>query len=187
MGKLSGLQVVKFILLGVFFSSASFASVYDLRGGGHYLDDDIVTYEYNSSSFIPSASDSFNDEFIFTVPEGSIWSFSAVASNWDGMVRSFTEISFQEQLGTVDDFYDGAFIGYVPWMFEMSVLEDQILINPGTYSVFVSGVADMDNAEYGISIALNAVSPVPEPSSIVLMLGGLGLVGFMATRRRKKI
>jgi hypothetical protein len=29
------------------------------------------------------------------------------------------------------------------------------------------------------------VSPVPEPSAIALMLGGLGLVGFMAARRRK--
>jgi len=30
------------------------------------------------------------------------------------------------------------------------------------------------------------VSPIPEPSSIALMLGGLGLVGFMAARRTKK-
>lgn len=29
------------------------------------------------------------------------------------------------------------------------------------------------------------VSPVPEPSTIALMLGGLGLVGFMAARRQK--
>ena len=31
------------------------------------------------------------------------------------------------------------------------------------------------------------VSPVPEPSAIALMLGGLGMVGFMAARRRKAL
>jgi len=36
-------------------------------------------------------------------------------------------------------------------------------------------------------LSLTAVSPVPEPSSIVLMLGGLGLVGFMIARRATKI
>ena len=37
------------------------------------------------------------------------------------------------------------------------------------------------------SITEIQVSAVPEPSTYALMLGGLGLVGFMATRRRKQI
>jgi hypothetical protein len=35
------------------------------------------------------------------------------------------------------------------------------------------------------NFTLTNVSPVPEPSTYALMLGGLGLVGFMAYRRRK--
>lgn len=35
--------------------------------------------------------------------------------------------------------------------------------------------------------AYSPVSAVPEPSTYALMLGGLGLVGFMASRRRKNI
>jgi len=37
------------------------------------------------------------------------------------------------------------------------------------------------------NLALTTISPVPEPNSIALMLGGLGLVGFMAARRTKKV
>ncbi len=44
-----------------------------------------------------------------------------------------------------------------------------------------------DTARFGDTGAYlsSRVSPVPEPSAIALMLGGLGLVGFMAARRRK--
>ncbi len=38
-----------------------------------------------------------------------------------------------------------------------------------------------------LDIGTDAIlTPIPEPSTYALMLGGLGLVGFMAARRRKK-
>jgi hypothetical protein len=44
----------------------------------------------------------------------------------------------------------------------------------------------VDNVEFD-NLKYTKVSPVPEPSTYALMLGGLGLVGFMAYRRRKTI
>lgn len=36
-----------------------------------------------------------------------------------------------------------------------------------------------------LAFSMNFTSPIPEPSTYALMLGGLGLVGFMAYRRKK--
>lgn len=38
----------------------------------------------------------------------------------------------------------------------------------------------------GAFLSSSVISPVPEPSSIILMLGSLGLIGFIAARRSKK-
>ncbi|VAX36002.1 hypothetical protein MNBD_UNCLBAC01-738, partial [hydrothermal vent metagenome] len=38
-----------------------------------------------------------------------------------------------------------------------------------------------------IQVTGTLVSAIPEPSTYALMLGGLGLVGFMAVRRRRKL
>ncbi len=63
----------------------------------------------------------------------------------------------------------------------------------GSYEFYGAQAGLIDELKLGFgdaflvdNVALNAVSPVPEPSSIALMLGGLGLVGFMAARRAKK-
>jgi hypothetical protein len=48
--------------------------------------------------------------------------------------------------------------------------------------IFGSDTIEFDNLKY----TTEAVSPVPEPSTYALMLGGLGMVGFMAYRRRKQ-
>ena len=45
----------------------------------------------------------------------------------------------------------------------------------------LSDPIEFDNLRY------TEVSPVPEPSTYALMLGGLGMVGFMAYRRRKQV
>ncbi|VAW47208.1 hypothetical protein MNBD_GAMMA04-1285 [hydrothermal vent metagenome] len=63
----------------------------------------------------------------------------------------------------------------------------------GSYTYYGAQLGSIDELKLGLGnnflvddLALTTVSPVPEPSSIALMLGGLGLVGFMAARRAKK-
>ena len=67
-----------------------------------------------------------------------------------------------------------------------------ITTNLASESIYYIGVGRFaslgdipDGGTYTLHIA-QAVSAVPEPSTIALMLGGLGLVGFMANRRRKE-
>ena len=61
----------------------------------------------------------------------------------------------------------------------------------GSYKYFgaQTGLIDELRLNFGANFLFDDinVSPVPEPSSIALMLGGLGLVGFMAARRAKKV
>ncbi|MDF1690457.1 MAG: FxDxF family PEP-CTERM protein [Cycloclasticus sp.] len=53
------------------------------------------------------------------------------------------------------------------------------LEGPGTYTISVSGKTNKQNAGF-----YTLTSPVPELSTMVLMLSGFGLIGFMSYRRR---
>ena len=54
----------------------------------------------------------------------------------------------------------------------------------GDYVTRVFGQANNPAAGYVLSMSTSAVSPIPEASTLAMMLGGLGLVGFMARRRK---
>lgn len=64
------------------------------------------------------------------------------------------------------------------------ILAGDFNLTPYTeYSVMVSGVSYIAGDEYTFNAG--PISAVPEASTVAMMLGGLGLVGFMANRRRK--
>ena len=56
------------------------------------------------------------------------------------------------------------------------------LVNPNQWFVF--GVTDNDLSALGASNMPQSVAAIPEPQTWALMLGGLGLVGSLAARRK---
>ncbi len=59
---------------------------------------------------------------------------------------------------------------------------DDLFLQAGDY---VTVVASQFGGGFGAYALGTSVSPVPEASTLAMMLGGLGLVGFMARRRRQ--
>ncbi|VAW45109.1 hypothetical protein MNBD_GAMMA03-2048 [hydrothermal vent metagenome] len=118
----------------------------------------------------------FIDVFSFSLTEESF--FNALATSSIASISEFTGISLAGYNGTT---YDIAGIFSVAELTESSV-GSPVSLDAGSYILSISGVASADSTGY----TLSTVSPVPEPSAIALMLGGLGLVGFMAARRRNQ-
>ena len=63
-----------------------------------------------------------------------------------------------------------------------NVVSDSINASAGNYSINLVG--DFGDA-YGTYNVGASIAPVPEPSTLGLMFGGMGLVGLMAYRARK--
>lgn len=55
------------------------------------------------------------------------------------------------------------------------------LIGPGTYRMVATGTGVRDSS---LDVTLSFIQAIPEPESLALMLAGLGVIGFVAGRRR---
>ncbi len=60
-------------------------------------------------------------------------------------------------------------------------------LSPGFYDLRVSGTLTGTSGVYGVSVNFNSTTaPIPEPETYAMMLAGLGLMGFVARRRKQK-
>lgn len=156
------------------FANAATAATYDL-GQDPYAPD--ANGSFNSEFTVASAG-AFTDIFNFVMGYGQGIDFSALGAD-TGSGVDFTTIALflgSDATGTLiatGDVVNNASAS-------LAFVGDQ-LISGESYSVELVGSAAADNSTYTFSAS--PVSAVPAPAAIALMLGGLGMVGFMARRR----
>ena len=126
---------------------------------GGFVDD---TFEFTLGSNYLVASSAFT---LFGTVAPATYSIFTVGG--DGLV------------GTVDD------AGLYAWTFGATPAVHTVTLGGGSYYYSVFGKA-LGPAAYAISSSITAVPPVPvpEPETYAMLLAGLGVVGFLARRRR---
>ena len=80
--------------------------------------------------------------------------------------------------GTLDD------QGIASWTFSSSPAVHTVTLGAGSYYYSVLGLAS-PGAAYTFSSSATA-APVPEPETYALLAAGLGVIGFVASRRRRE-
>lgn len=180
-------SMVMFVSSGV--SAAVDKPVYNL---GDYVSSDHV-----GASFSVDVAGSFVDVFNFTLYEDSTFYslFTGVSESF-----SFTDLSlFSGYGGLSSPLFSTSSFPPLPPIFPVDFEELAVgvpglffppaplppMLTAGDYSLVLTGESFLDSQSYTLN-ATGSIAPVPEPSTYALMLAGLGLVGFMAVRKRRQ-
>ena len=122
---------------------------------------------------------SFVDTYTFTLTGASYLTTGAVDSSAiGGQDIDFNSIMIMQGATTIATFANSGTDAQEHYTLA------QTLVAAGSYSLVISGIQSADAASYAGNLAVVAVSLVPEPETYALMLAGLGVVGFVARRRR---
>jgi hypothetical protein len=124
-----------------------------------------------------SAVGNFVDNYTFNLASTSFVTSSISSSASGAQDLDFTSIVLQNAASVVVASFAGNFGNDMNEFYALN----QVQLAPGAYHLIVSGWNSVSQASYAGTVAVTAV---PEPASSALILGGLGLVGFVIRRRQ---
>jgi len=143
----------------------SVIALFDQNGYGVYFGDDFI--DGNGQAGLP-ANHLYGPRtagiYYLAISDDAWAPLSGSASSASDLIFPVSVFPFTDILGPTSPGGNSALTGW-----GRSLIEDNPLDNGGTYSV-----------------ALTGVSPVPEPETYAMFMAGLGLMGFIARRRKQK-
>jgi len=122
-------------------------------------------------------SGAFFDTYSFTL-SGSYDVTSGAKTTYGNLIGaaySLYSYGVDGLIGTSDD------VGLGAWTFNSTNTTNTVTLGAGKYFYAVSG-GHVGPAAYALS---SAIVPVPEPETYAMLAAGLGIVGFVASRRRR--
>ena len=151
-----------------------------------------TSVSYGNTSTAAVTGTTFYDDYIFTIPAGNV--NSIVTSVNLNSILGITDLRARiyagnvHQTGVVPGAIEGwgNVLNYSPTVTIASAfVSSQDILSAGTYTLQIKGtVSGLAGGTY--SGVLNVTSPVPEPESYGLLMGGLAIMGFVSRKRSKQ-
>jgi PEP-CTERM motif len=133
---------------------------------------------YSNTASLPFSNTPFSDIYNFVFPvTGATASASAVSVNVQGLLN-ITDINVS-LFNAADVLVSAGGPGTNSQLFNV------VLVPGASYYYTVTGTAN--GAVGGAYSFIASAAPVPEPETYALMVAGLGIVGFVAARRRNRV